>query len=110
MNTIHTIHQGDQYVIPFSITSGGETITPTNINGVRIQIGSVLQEYPGDLTYDSQNEVWCFHLTEAMSQLMDAGRQNCQIGIKEGEDLTYSDVFYIDVGASLIKEGWLSNG
>lgn len=114
MDTIHTIHQGDQYIIPFTITSGGEAIEPSDVTGMRIQIGDQLQEYPdGDLTYDSTNGVWCFHLTEEMSSGMSSGRQAVQIGVKEGSsdtEIVYSDVFYIDVGASLIKESWLSNG
>lgn len=103
------IHRGDQYAIPVTITLNGEPVTPDDVTDVRVKIGTNMQSYAnsGGLTYDTDNDVWLFHLTETMSFAMDS-ETYFQAGVKVGDnpDFIYSPSTYIVVGDNIITQNW----
>lgn len=100
------IQQGDQYAIPIYVQQDELLITPDNCSDLRIQIGNVLRTYSkGELTYNSEEGVWEFPLTEEMSRSF-GPYSTAQVGIKIGNDYVYSRPVTIEFGSSLITEGW----
>lgn len=103
------IHQGDQYLIPIQIMFRDEIITPDNCVDVRVKIEDDLVSYDdgeGDLTFDEENQMWCFNLTNAKSVNYNS-IVSMQIGVKfNSTDYIYSDVEQIDCRRSIIKESW----
>ena len=110
MNILHII-QGDQYAIPFPVYLGQELVTPDNVEGVRIQLGDTLKEWPddnGDLTYDGDRGVWCWPVTEEQTRAWTAGtRIPAQIGVNlGGGDFRYCPTFHLEIGPNIITEAW----
>lgn len=101
-----TIQQGDQYGIPLEIRFGETVITPDNCSDLRVQIGDVLYSYSkGELTYNAEDEVWEFRLTEEMSRSF-GPYTSYQVGVKIGDDFIYSRPITIDFAQSLIRKEW----
>lgn len=98
------IVQGDQYLIPIVIRTT-ELITPENSDDVRIQIGNSLKTYSkGEITYE--NEQWYYPLTEDISMMLESPLVEIQVGIKQNNEIRYSDVKQIDIVKSIIKKEW----
>ena len=103
------IRKGEQYAIPFEITVEGTPVTPEDCDGVRIQVGDRMCEYPGgDLTYDSEDGVWLYPLTEEQSRAMFPGDRKAQVAVKYGDDIVMSDPQKITVKNSIITRRWTS--
>lgn len=102
-----TIQKGEQYAIPFEVTVGNDAVTPETVDGIRIQLGDRMCEYPsGELEYDSENSAWLYPLTEEQSTTMLAGKVNAQVAVKYGDDIVMSDVLNASVQSSIIKRRW----
>ena len=59
-----TIHQGDQYAIPFSVKRNNITQTAQTITRMEILIGSLRKTYPGDIEYYSATQQFLFPLMQ----------------------------------------------
>ena len=106
-NGIMRLQQGDQFAIPLPIYIGDALATPDNVDGVRIQINTVLKEYPGDITYDSDLGAWQFPLTEAMTRAWSVGSVPAQVGVKIGnDDYRYTPTFVVDLQKNIITQNW----
>ena len=98
------IYQADQHFVKFKITQDGEAVTPDNVDGVRIYLGGVVQEYPkGLLSFDGEH--WLFYLQADKSAHFPENAP-CQIEIKRGDVRQHSAVFTADVAKSLLKGDW----
>ena len=98
------IQQGDKYLIPITIKSQGVDITPSDIDGLKIQIGRYLKRYPnGELTY--QNDKWYFPLTQKESLDFNHSTK-VQVQVLIGDQIVGSHVETIDIGSSIIKGEW----
>lgn len=103
------IHKGEQYIIPFEVKIGEDLATPENIDGLRIKVVDKLCEWPdGELSFDDENEVWEYPLTEAQSLLFMSGPRKAQIAVLKDGAILKSDVFTINVKDSIIMERWNS--
>lgn len=99
-----TIYQADQYYIPFVVEQDGKSITPADVDGVRIALGGVIKSWPdGDLLFVDGE--WLFRLEAKNSQTM-LGDVPCQIEVKKGTDRQHSPVFFIDAQKSVLKGAW----
>lgn len=110
-NNILHIVKGDQYAIPFPVYLGTEPVTPDNCEGVRIQIGTILKEWPSEaedpLTYDADRKVWCWPVTETMTRGWTLGRLPAQAGVNlGGGEWRYCPTFYIETLPNIISEVW----
>lgn len=104
------IHKGEQFAIPFEVKIGDNIVTPYDIDGLRIKVNDILQEWPdGDIEFDDANNVWLFWLEESETLNMFSGRRPAQIAVKIGNNILKSDVFDLDVKSSIITEPW-NNG
>lgn len=100
-----TIYQADQYYIPFRIEQAEKVIRPTDVDGVRIAIGGVIQAWPdGELLFDG-GENWMFLLQSGKSQHM-SGNVPCQVELKKGEYRQHSPVFNVNVEKSILRGKW----
>ena len=104
------IHKGEQFAIPFEVKIGDDTATPENIDGLRIKVFGRLQEWPnGDLTFDSEENVWLYTLAEDQTRGILDGPKPAQVAVKLGENILKTDVFELEVKNSIIMEPW-NNG
>ena len=102
------MQQGDQYSIMVSIMSGCDFVTDKDVAGVKIRIGDVTKEYPGELSYDSKSRTWLFPITQAQTNSM-KGRAAAQVQVNFGGDpaqIIGSKVRDIFIDNSIIKEPW----
>lgn len=104
------IHKGEQYAVPFEILLGDAPALPEDLDGLRIQIGGRLLEYPGELSWDAERAAWLYPLTEDQSLTLRAGLQFAEVAVKIGGDIVKSDTVPIQVKDSIIKEGWSDGG
>lgn len=59
------IKQGDAYDIEITLTDDDEnSVTPDMVKSVEVVIGPLRKEYPGDVYYDYDNDVWIFPLEQ----------------------------------------------
>lgn len=101
------IHKGEQFAIPFEVKINDNIVTPYDIDGLRIKVNDILEEWPdGNLEFDDVNNVWLFGLEESETLNMFAGRRPAQIAVKIGNNILKSDVFDLDVKSSIITESW----
>ena len=101
------IYQGDKYLIPISIKNQGVSVTPSDIDGIKIQIGRNLKRYPnGELIY--QDDKWYFPLTQKESLEFNHNTK-IQVQILIGDEIVGSRVENIDIGSSIIKGEWDDN-
>lgn len=100
------IYQGDQYYVPVKIKMGEETLTPNNVDGVKIAFGGAVQEHPGELTFDG-TEFWLFHLSQNLSMSL-TGKAPMQVEITKGNTIQHSAIKTVDVSGSLF--GGTANG
>lgn len=100
------IHQGDQYLVPITITQGETVITPEICSDVRIMLGSYLKYFSaGEIIYD-ENAGWLFPLTEDMSRSM-SKRVDAVVGVKFGpDDIYHTKKKTIVVDDNNIGEAW----
>ena len=98
------MQQGDQYLIPITVTMGSTPVTTENVQGVKVQIGDVVKEWPGDITY-SEGE-WCYPITQA--ETLALGRvAPFQVQLNtDGSTVLTSTVGMLEVDTSIIREGW----
>lgn len=100
------IYQGDMYLIPITVTRQGTTVTPENIDDIKIQIGRNLKKYSdGDLTFS--NGKWYFPLTQQESLKLNH-TVPVQVQILSGTEVIGSAVQEVEVGDSIIKGVWNS--
>lgn len=110
MNSSLIIHKGEQFVVPVEVEVNGQNVSPDDVDGIRIQIGDRLCEWPdGELDYDMEEETWLYPLTEAQTMSMYAGQRKAQIAVMIGDAILETDVFGIDVKESIIKKRWTKN-
>lgn len=101
------IHKGEQFAIPFEVKIGDDTATPENIDGLRIKVFGRLQEWPnGDLTFDSEENMWLYSLAEDQTRGILDGPKPAQVAVKLGENILKTDVFELEVKNSIIMEPW----
>lgn len=104
------VHKGEQFYVPVEVAVNGQNVSPEDVDGVRIQIGDRLCEWPdGELEYDGEENVWLYNLKESQTMVMHAGRQKAQIAVMIGDAILETDVFGIDVRESIIKKRWTDN-
>lgn len=101
------IHKGEQFILPFEVKIGEDLATPENIDGLRIKVVDKLCEWPdGELSFDSENNMWEYPLTEAQSLMFMSGPRKAQVAVMLGDVILKSDVFTLDVKDSIIMERW----
>lgn len=101
------IHKGEQFAIPFEVKINDNIVTPYDIDGLRIKVVNILEEWPdGIIEFDDVNNVWLFWLEESETLNMFSGRRPAQIAVKIGDNIIKSDVFDLDVKSSIITETW----
>ena len=71
--------QGDEYSIPFTITSGDITVTDATVDAVEIVIGHLRKSYPEDITYAAGE--FLFPLTQEETMKL-RGKQPAQVRVK----------------------------
>lgn len=99
---IAVIHQGDEYYLPFSITNNNISITPDNIEDIRIKVGNSIKKYSdGSLLYD--NNMWLFPILQKNS-LRWEGPIECQIQYKQNNAIITSDIYTIFVNKSMFND------
>lgn len=97
------MQQFDQYAIPFTIAQDGVTITPDNIDDVVIRIGSYQLSYSeGELSYNAEDEVWEFPMTQEMSGTFNV-YENFQVMLISGDNKVLSPVQIITINPSIIE-------
>lgn len=67
-----TIHQGDQYAIPFSVKRNNITQTSQTITRMEILLGGLRKTYPGEVEYYSATQQFLFPLMQAESFALEA--------------------------------------
>lgn len=105
---LNIIHRGDQYFIPVYIIRNSEPVTPENSVDVRVKIGNYMQTFSGEtLSYDTENRIWLFYLSEEMSRSMN-GEELFQVGVKYsgGSEFIYSQPSVVKIGSNIIGERW----
>lgn len=106
----YPIQQGDQYYLPVVITQGGTTITPDNVDDVKIKFGSLVLQYSeGDIEYDlydSTNKGWLFPLTQELTLALENPSVPMQVQIRQGTNVFGSDVETVPIDFSIITEEW----
>lgn len=100
--------QGDQYAIPvdinFTTDNKTSTITPDNVDGVRVQVDKFLATWPnGTLLYNDGE--WLFPLTQEMSLKM-FGERNAQVQINIDGQIYSSGMKKVKIDTNIIKEKW----
>lgn len=98
------IYQGDQYLIPITVTKQGVPITPSDIDGIKIKIGKFLEKYPeGNLIFSEGQ--WFFPLTQEQSLSFNHS-VDVQVQTLIGNEIKGSGVAKVDIGNSIIKDEW----
>lgn len=102
-----SIVKGDKYILPIKILQGTTPLTPTDVTDVRIQIGNVLKTYSkSELTFDTVNNEWQFPLTQEQTFAFADTMEKLQVGVKIGQDITYSTTHTINVNDNIIIKEW----
>lgn len=102
------MQQGDQYAIRINIQNGGVAVTPSDVTGVKVALGSIVHVYPGDLSYDSEGGSWLFPVSQRDTLALQ-GRVPAQVQLNYGGDpaqIIGSKVKQVVVDASMITEVW----
>lgn len=101
------IVQGDQYLLPVKIITNNSTVTPDDVDDIRIQLDNNLKSYSdGEITFNDTTNEWLYPLTEEMTQQFNNVLVPIQVGIKVGTEIMYSATIDINVGQSIIKKEW----
>lgn len=101
------IQQGDEYALPIVIKMNDASVSPSDIDDLRIQVGEYLKSYvDGELTYDDELEQWLFPMTEEMTRTFTDELTLVQVAVKIGNRKINSVVKKINVYKSIIKKGW----
>jgi len=76
------IKQGDQYLIPISITSDGEPLNIENVETVEIVIGNLTKKYPSQINYDDTENVFLFPVLQTETFGFKAGSTKLDVRVK----------------------------
>ena len=73
-----TIKRGDAYTIPIGLTADGDAIAIEDVERVRFAFASpgrepLAKEYPGEVTYDSEDGTFLFPVTQEETYALRAG-------------------------------------
>lgn len=105
------VHKGEQFSMPFDVKIENQKVTPSNIDGLRIQVGNRLCHWPdGELEYDTESETWLYPLTENQSIDLQAGQRKAEVAVKIGDTILKTGVICITVQDSIIMERWGDDG
>ena len=98
------MQQGDQYLIPITVTLGSVPVTSENVQGVKVQIGDVAKTWPGEITYDDGT----FYYPITQSESLAIGHvAPFQVQLDtDGSTILTSTVGMMDVDRSIILEVW----
>lgn len=59
------IKQGNTYDVSLALTfNDGTGTAPDNVAKIEVSLGRLKKNYPGDVVYDDENDMWTFHLTQ----------------------------------------------
>ena len=104
------IHRGEQFAVPFEIFIDEDSVTPENVDGLRVQLGDRLCEWPdGELEYDDDSGAWLYPLTEQQSLALCPGHRSAQVAVLIGDDIFESDVVGVRVSDSIIQRRWTTD-
>ena len=99
---IATIQQGDQYYLPFIIENDSSSISPEDIDDIRIKVGNVIKKFSSnELLYE--NDTWLFPITQKNS-LNWKGPVKCQIQYKKNNNIITSEEYTIYVKTSMFND------
>lgn len=99
-----TIHQGDQYYVPFTINMGGTIATPENVDDVRISIGGISGVYSkGTIKYADGK--WMLFVSKKATEKMFKSTI-AQVEVRVGDVYTHSATKIVSVGDSILKGEW----
>ncbi|MBR6424833.1 MAG: hypothetical protein IKS29_02670 [Oscillospiraceae bacterium] len=102
-----TVYQGEQYALPLEICFGNKLLTPQDCDDVKIQIGTLCKRFgAGELSFDPEEKLWQFPLTQAESRELDLGRTPVQVMVRQGLELHVSRTEPLYVGRCIIEEDW----
>lgn len=76
------IKQGDQYLIPISITSDGEPLDIENVEIVEIALGNLIKKYPTEISYDSEEEIFMFPVLQTETFAFRSGLIKMDVRVK----------------------------
>lgn len=106
-NTLTVIRQGDQYMIPMTVSNNGTIMTPDIVDGMRIMIGKYMEVYPGgELDFDSDTDKWLFPLTEKMSYALKSGTVTAQAQFKIADSVIGTEKIEIAVEDTAFPHEW----
>lgn len=102
------MQQGDQYAVRISIEKDGQALTPDDVAGVKIDLGSLERRYPGELSFDTDSGMWLFPVSQVETLAL-SGRIPAQVQVNLGGNpaqIIGSKVSNVIVDASLIRSVW----
>ena len=99
-----SIHQGDQYYIPFTINLNGEDASPSTVDDVRIAVGNIFGIYSkGTVKYN--NGKWMLFVPKKMTEKMFKSTF-AQVEVRIGDNYIYADKQIVNVSDSILKGEW----
>lgn len=98
------MNQGDQYILPITVTLGSVPVTDQNVQGVKIALGGTVKEWPGDMDY--ADGAFQYPLTQAQTIAFgQAAPLQAQVNT-DGSTILTSPVQMLEVEPSIILEVW----
>ena len=99
------LHQGDAFALPFTVSSSGTELTPSNCAGLSAALGTYTVEYgEGGIPWDGTNEQWLFPITAEMSASFGAGDTPFQARAEFSDgSVLHTDVVPVQVKGSIIR-------
>ena len=82
------IKQGDAYNLEVKVTNSNYQLNLDDVDKVEIFIGDMIKNYPGDVTYDEEKEVFLFPLSQGESFMFKPGKiaaYDVRVGCKRAE-------------------------
>ena len=101
------IVKGESYSVAFRLKNTGSIITPDNVEGGRIMLGSQMATYPdGTLTYSAEDQTWRFPLSQGTTYAITGATVEYQSQIKVAGNVYSSEKRQITVCETMFRKEW----
>ena len=100
------IKQGDQYLIPIKIKSGGVPLNVEIVDVVEVTFGELTKEYPTEITYDSETSAFLFPVRQDETFAFRAGSLKMDVRVKfhGGDVVGLQDLVSVNIPKALSRE------